>query len=493
MELTAQKDETNLVSITIFFKEEDYYQEYLKTLQEYKKIVNIPGFRKNAVPLEVIKQRFGPSILFQQLNDKCKKILDKHFSENQYSFLTQPYLYTKSIKESQIPDTNDHKFVYKFLVLPQEELNIENLFPHYQFEVNYNESEKNNYLQILAQNEGKAEFVKTLFAENPEIQYEIRAHIPIPQEISGTPKQKQHIILNTLFSPHITKLFKDKSIGHSIKTSISHIWPNLNRQDLIYLLGTRPSIIDFLLAQPELEIIIDAIIRIVPANIDRSFLDKVFKLSSSKIEEIEESIKLNFLQNKQAIINFIEDQYLKFNLFENNPFTLPKDFINDLFYANVVQSKRQISKEQYKEELYNYLLETKFNMLVSLAREKLNLPDPDEKKLYEFLLEKNKRQVLVDKDHPLFGKEELKYTIKNNDGSESFYSHEEMENQIIPQYVKQLVKDEKMKRNHISSFLKEAFLDYVKKECLQIEHKVVSYFELYNYLRSCQKVLTYTV
>jgi trigger factor len=493
LKLSAQKNENNLVTLSILFKEEDYYPEYLKKLQEYKKNVNIPGFRKNAVPIEIIKQKFGPSILFQQLSDVCNKALEQHFVDFKYKFLTSPYLYTRNTQESKIPETNDHQFIYKFMVSPESELNLENLFPHYTFEVNYNPEERLNFLQILSQNKGKSEFVRTLFLDNPDLQYEIRGYIPIPQEINNLPKEKLHIILNTLFLPHIREVFKDKSIGHSVKVNVEQIWPGFSRQDLIYLLCSRPQNINYLLNN-EFEIVIDAIIRVTPAVIDNNFINSVFSFNESENEEEKEKIiEFKFHKNKENIINYIENEHLKFNLFENNPFTLPKDFLNDIFFTAVSQSKRQITREQYRSEFFKYLLETKFGILVSQAKEKINLEDPDENLLYEFLLNKHKKEVLADKEHPLFGKNDLKYPVKNNDGSETFYTHSEMENEVLPNFVSELVKNESLKENHISSFLKNSFLEYVKNNCVQKEVKPVSLLELYNYSIPSQKFLTYIV
>jgi trigger factor len=493
LKLSTQKNEDNLVTLSIFFKEEDYYPEYAKTLQEYKKNVNIPGFRKNAVPIEIIKQKFGPSILFQQLSDISNKALEQHFVDFKYKFLTSPYLYTRNIQESRIPDTNDHQFIYKFMVSPESEINLENLFPHYIFQVDYDAQERSNFLQILSQNKGKSEFVRTLFLDSPNLEYEIRGYIPIPQEINSLPKEKLHITLNTLFLPHIKEVFKDKSIGHSVKAKAAQIWPEFSRQDLIYLLCSRPQNIDYLLNN-EFEIVIDALIRITPAIIDDSFINSVFGFNGSENqEEKEKIIAFNFHKHKENIINYIENEYLRFNLFENNPFTLPKDFLNDIFTAAVFQSKRQITKEQYRNEFFKYLLETKFSILVSQAKEKINLEDPDENLLYNFLLEKHKKEVLVDREHPLFGKNDLKYPVKNKDGSETFYTHSEMENEVLPNFVKELVKNETLKQNHISSFLKNSFLEYVKNNCVQKEVKNISLRELYNYLIPPQKLLTYIV
>ena len=42
---------------------EDYNGSYESSLKNYKKQIQLPGFRKGHIPTSVIKKKYGPSIL----------------------------------------------------------------------------------------------------------------------------------------------------------------------------------------------------------------------------------------------------------------------------------------------------------------------------------------------------------------------------------------------------------------------------------------------
>ena len=56
-------NKTNDVNGTIVIElgKEDYQENFNKSLNQYRQIVNIPGFRKGKVPKGIIKKLYGKS------------------------------------------------------------------------------------------------------------------------------------------------------------------------------------------------------------------------------------------------------------------------------------------------------------------------------------------------------------------------------------------------------------------------------------------------
>ena len=54
--------------LTLVVEEEDYKNDVEKTLKDYRKKANVPGFRPGQAPMGMIKRQFGPSVEMEAIN-----------------------------------------------------------------------------------------------------------------------------------------------------------------------------------------------------------------------------------------------------------------------------------------------------------------------------------------------------------------------------------------------------------------------------------------
>src|SRR5689334_25269241 len=59
--------------LTLKLEKTDYLPSFEKSLKDYSKKANIPGFRKGMVPSGLIKKMYGPSLF----TDEVLKVVDK--------------------------------------------------------------------------------------------------------------------------------------------------------------------------------------------------------------------------------------------------------------------------------------------------------------------------------------------------------------------------------------------------------------------------------
>ena len=61
--------------LTITVEDDDYKAEVEKTLKEYRKTANVPGFRPGQVPMGMIRRRFGfAGSLVQQIRNRSRSL-----------------------------------------------------------------------------------------------------------------------------------------------------------------------------------------------------------------------------------------------------------------------------------------------------------------------------------------------------------------------------------------------------------------------------------
>ena len=72
--LRTDIDATN-ATLTIQVAEADYSEKVEKTIKDYRKKVNVPGFRPGMVPAGLIRKMYGRGILADEIN----KLLQEEF------------------------------------------------------------------------------------------------------------------------------------------------------------------------------------------------------------------------------------------------------------------------------------------------------------------------------------------------------------------------------------------------------------------------------
>ena len=76
--------------MTITVEEADYSQNVEKTLKEYRKRANIPGFRPGMVPMSLIKRQFGPSAKMDAINKLVGEQIYQYVKDNNIQMLGEP-------------------------------------------------------------------------------------------------------------------------------------------------------------------------------------------------------------------------------------------------------------------------------------------------------------------------------------------------------------------------------------------------------------------
>ena len=97
--------------MTITLETADYQPEVDKTLKDYRKRANIPGFRPGQAPMGMIKRQFGPSVKVETVNKMLGEKLYEYVRENKIQMLGEPL---PSDKQEQLDFESDQPLTFKF-------------------------------------------------------------------------------------------------------------------------------------------------------------------------------------------------------------------------------------------------------------------------------------------------------------------------------------------------------------------------------------------
>ena len=122
--------------MTITLETADYQPEVDKTLKDYRKRANIPGFRPGQAPMGMIKRQFGPSVKVDAVNKLLGEKLYEYVRENKIQMLGEPL---PSEQQEQLDFESDKPLTFKFdiAVAPEFEAKLsgKDKIPYYNITV----------------------------------------------------------------------------------------------------------------------------------------------------------------------------------------------------------------------------------------------------------------------------------------------------------------------------------------------------------------------
>lgn len=140
MNIVKTDIDQNNATLTISIEKADYSEKVEKTLRDYRKKANIPGFRPGMVPLNLLKKMYGKSILAEEINKILSDELYKYIRENEINILGEPLPNETDQKEIDFGTEEDYEFIFDLGIAPE-------------FEVELNKKDKVKYYQIQASDE----------------------------------------------------------------------------------------------------------------------------------------------------------------------------------------------------------------------------------------------------------------------------------------------------------------------------------------------------
>ncbi len=137
----VRKDHDSVnASITISIEKADYSEKVEKTLRDYRKKANIPGFRPGMVPMGLLKKMYGKSILADEINKMLSDELYKYIRENNINILGEPLPNEEEQKEINFDTQENFEFSFDLGLAPE-------------FEVELNKKDKVKFYHIAASDE----------------------------------------------------------------------------------------------------------------------------------------------------------------------------------------------------------------------------------------------------------------------------------------------------------------------------------------------------
>lgn len=182
----------------------DYSEKVEKSLKDFRKKANMPGFRPGTVPVSLVKKMYGKSMLAEEINKLVSEALYNFIQENNLSILGEPL----PAEDSTFPDfDNDEDFEFSFdiALAPELELSLsaKNKVKYYDIIVSQDMIDK----QVSAY---KSRFGKYTAADKVEEKDVIKGEL-IELTANGSPKEGGVRVDSAVLSPAYMKDKKEQA------------------------------------------------------------------------------------------------------------------------------------------------------------------------------------------------------------------------------------------------------------------------------------------
>ena len=351
--------------LKITIEKDDYQGEVDKTLKNYRKQANIPGFRQGQAPIGMIKRQFGMQVKMDVINKILGEKLDGYIIDNKIAMLGTP-LPNEAQVEQDLEKDGPFEFIFDIAVAPEIniEINGNDEIDHYSIEVD--DKLVDQQVDMFRSRAGHYDKVEEYdAAQNDMLKGDLRE-----LDADGNAKEDGIVVEQAVLMPEYIKvedqksLFDGAKLGSVITFNPKKAYPESNAE-IKSLLKISDEQAEGLTS--DFTFLVTEISRFVKAEVNQELFDQVFGEGNVNDEadfrqKVAESIKTQFSNDEEFkfmldIRKYAEDkvgevafpdELLKRVMKSNNQDKDDK-FIEDNYAASIKELKWSLIKNELME------------------------------------------------------------------------------------------------------------------------------------------------
>ncbi len=348
--------------MTIVVEKEDYQSEVEKTLKDYRKRANVPGFRPGQTPMGLIKRQYGTAVKVDVVNKMLGEKLYEYVRENKIQMLGEP-LNSDKQKELDFEGDGPLEFVFDIAVAPEFNATLSGKDKIDYYNITVDDKLIDQQVEMYQQRGGNYEKAEQYDAEQRDLLYGDLHEL----DENGSAKEDGITVSHAMVMPqYITaddqkKLFEGAKVGDIITWNPSKAYPENDAETAALLNIEKDQVAEH---TGDFTYQITEISRFVKAPVDQTLFDQVFGADNVKDEKefrqkISEQISTQFqkdsdykflldvrkhMEKKVGKLEFPE-ALLKRVMLNNNK-DKGEEFVEKNFEASINELEWHLIKEQ---------------------------------------------------------------------------------------------------------------------------------------------------
>lgn len=353
MKVTNKNHNDVSALLTVTLEKSEYMGKVDKTLKNYAKTANIPGFRKGKAPLGMIRKQYEAGAAYDEINKQVSDALNKYIADKEIRLVGQPV--PQPIEELNY---NDDEISLSFEIGYEPEFSVDlgkYEVPHFQVEAS--EKEIKQSIENMQKRFGE-QVPQDKIGKDSYVTIEIT---PVVEE--DAEEEHQHEPKSVTINAEKKKAFdlvKKLKVGEEVKVSKDDLQ---NTTELAKELGFSEHEVETHL-HDEYKVVVQNIYKLDLAELNQDLFDKVYGKDNIKSEEelekkVKEELDEYFQQNADVhYVNKMLEQVI-----DKEEVQLPEEFLVKwlLFNNEEIQTEEKAREllENEKRQLKYQIIEGK--------------------------------------------------------------------------------------------------------------------------------------
>ena len=370
MEITQENVDSLNAIIKLQVKKEDYEPQIQQSLNQYRKKVDLKGFRKGNVPMGIIKKMYGNHIVADTINDLLNEKVNNYIVEKQLDVLGNPLPKHGQKFDIEITSLKDFDFEYEIGLSPAFDLDFLKNKPALEREVIDIEKKLiDEELERVRKRYGKVEEVVGKMEDDDMLTLQF-------DELDEEGNVKADGISNS--APIALDMLKDNKIQKAVKSSKKGETVDITDLEKTFE-KTKEELAKQILnldltpeTLPAVRATLTDVKRVIPAEINEEFLKTVYGPDTDVKDEA--GIRAKIKEEVKAYFEKEEDKRL-YNklaetLIEKTEISLPDEFLKRWIQLT---NEKPISEEQIEKEYPAFVKNLKWSLIVKKVSKENNV------------------------------------------------------------------------------------------------------------------------
>lgn len=358
-------DELN-AELSISIAPSDYSDRVESAIKKYRKNAQLPGFRPGHVPVTLIRQRFGKSILAEEINTLLQDKIDGYIRENQLQILGSPMPVAEDQEVGNWDNPGDFQFKYQLGLAPEFDVELDSSLSFDYYKVLVDDTLIDRQIKDMARRFGSLHTPEESAADDMLMVKleELNESGEVKEGgISADTTISIEYINNDATKAALTGIRKDAQL------SVNPHDLSANHEDLAKMLGITHDELHHL--SGNFRLTVNDIKRMVPHAYDQELFDKMFGEGEVKSEE---EMRARVKSDLEAMFSRDSDYLLKRTIAKElrnkiNP-QLPDEFLKRFIRQT---NEKPITDEILEREYPMYADQLRWDLIESRILGKYNI------------------------------------------------------------------------------------------------------------------------
>lgn len=159
MNVSLQNIDKVSALLTVKIEKADYQSQVEKSLKNFRKKAQVPGFRPGMVPMSLVKKMYGKSVIADEVNKLLSEKVYGYIKENNVNILGEPLPNEEKQPEIDFDTMEEFEFLFDIALAPEFEAGLSNEDKVDYYTIEVSDEMVENQIKAYTQRNGKYEKV----------------------------------------------------------------------------------------------------------------------------------------------------------------------------------------------------------------------------------------------------------------------------------------------------------------------------------------------